>query len=130
LKAGLTVRNLTEPTFSTGTEGRGISLDRQIRAGIAVSVAEGWAVAADLDITSGQGPAGRVRELATGTERRIGRKAFVRGGFQFNTAGRRSPHASAGASYAVMGSVLIDAQVTGGSQDAPKGWGVAARFVY
>jgi hypothetical protein len=130
LKAGVTLRNLTEPSFPTGTENRAISLERQIRAGVAVTVAEGWAVAADLDITRGQGPSGPVREFATGTEGRIGRKAFVRGGLRLSTAGRTSPSASAGASYAVMGSVLIDAQITGGAADASRGWGVAARFVY
>jgi hypothetical protein len=130
LKAGLTVRNVTEPAFPTGSDGRALSLDRQVRAGVAVAVAEGWAVAADLDLTQGRGPDGPVRQFATGTEGRIGRKAFLRGGLRLSTSGSANPAASAGASYAVMGSVLIDAHLTAGADEASRGWGVAARFVY
>jgi hypothetical protein len=129
-KAGVTVRNLTQPGFTTGRGGPELSLDRQARAGIAIAVRDGWAVAADLDLTRGTTPAGRVRDFALGTEGRLGRKAFVRGGLRLNTAAGGGPSVAAGASYAVMGSVLVDAQVTGGSDRSHRGWGVAARFVY
>jgi len=49
---------------------------------------------------------------------------------RLNTAGSRQPVIAGGASYALLGSVLIDAQVTGGSDRAQRGWGLAARFVY
>jgi hypothetical protein len=130
LKAGVTIRNLTQPRFVTERGGPALSLNRQARAGVAVAVREGWAVAADLDLTKGITPAGRVRDFALGTEGRLGRKAFVRGGFRLNTAEGGEPSVAAGASYAVMGSVLVDAQVTGGSDRSHRGWGVAARFVY
>ena len=132
LKVGLTVRNLTEPEFTTAGTGDtdALSLRRQARAGIAINPREGWVVAADLDLSRTSGSLGDVRSFAAGSERRVGRKAFVRGGLRLNTAGPRDPVVAAGASYAVMGSLLLDAQVTGGSDRAARGWGVSARFVY
>jgi len=128
-KAGITVRNLTRPGFPTRTGHAALTLPRQARAGVAMTLLEGWAVAADLDLTRVSGPAGHVRNVAAGTEGRIGRKAFVRGGLRLNTAGSKEPVIAGGASYA-LGSVLIDAQVTGGADRAQRGWGLAARFVY
>lgn len=130
VKAGLTIRNVTEPEFRTGSADGSVSLRRQARAGIAIAVAQGWAVAADMDLTRGSDQTGDRRQFALGTEGRIGRKAFVRTGLHLNTAGPRRAAVAAGASYAVLGSVLIDAQITGGSDRAARGWGVAARFVY
>ena len=131
LKVGLTVRNLSQPEFRTGGDGGGaLSLRRQARAGIAVTPSDGWVVAADLDLTRTRDSLGDERSFAAGSERRLGRKAFVRGGLRLNTAGPRNPAVAAGGSYAVAGSLLLDAQVTGGSDRAQRGWGVAARFVY
>ena len=131
LKVGLTVRNLSQPEFRTGADGSGaLSLRRQARAGIAVTPSDGWVVAADLDLTRTRDSLGDERSFAAGSERRIGRKAFVRGGLRLNTTGPRSPAVAAGGSYAVAGSLLLDAQVTGGSDRAQRGWGVSARFVY
>jgi hypothetical protein len=130
LKAGITIRNLARPEFETGTENSALALPRQARAGVAMTLLAGWAVAADLDLTRGSGPSGAVRNLAAGTEGRIGRKAFVRTGLRVNTVGSRQPVIAGGASYALLGSVLVDAQITGGSDRAQRGWGVAARFVY
>jgi hypothetical protein len=132
LKVGLTVRNLSQPEFKTATTDGSValSLRRQARAGIAVTPSEGWVVGADLDLTRTRGSLGDERSFAAGSERRIGRKAFVRGGLRLNTAGPRNPAVAAGGSYAVAGSLLLDAQVTGGSDRAQRGWGVSARFVY
>lgn len=131
LKVGLTVRNLSQPEFRTGVDGSGVlSLRRQARAGIAVTPSEGWVVAADLDLNRTRDSLGDARCFAAGSERRMGRKAFVRGGLRLNTAGPRNPAVAAGGSYAIAGSLLIDAQVTGGSDRAQRGWGVSARFVY
>ena len=130
LKVGMTVRNLTEPEFRTARETGALSLQRQARAGMAVTIREGWAVAADLDLNSTRDSVGEVRSFAAGSEGRVARKAFIRGGLRVNTAGPRRPVLAAGGSYAVMGSILVDAQVTGGSDRAQRGWGVSARFVY
>lgn len=130
VKAGLTVRNLMQPAFETGGESGKLSLQRQARAGVAIMLVEGWSAAADLDLTRTPAPSGDTRGFSAGTEGRIGRKAFVRGGVRLNTIGARQPALAAGGSYAVMGSVLLDAQVTTGSDRAHRGWGIAARFVY
>ncbi len=130
VRIGLTVRDLTEPQFATSRGGHTLSLRRQARAGVALTVAEGWAVAADLDLTREQTPSGVVRTFAAGTEARIGRKAFVRGGLRVNTLNGRRPALAAGASYSVMGPILVDAHLTAGSDRAHRGWGIAARLVY
>ncbi len=132
LKVGLTVRNLSQPEFRTAGAGgiSALSLRRQARAGIAVALSERWIAAADLDLMRTRDALGDERTFAAGTERRMGRKAFVRGGLRLNTAAARNPALAAGGSYAVTGSLLLDAQVTGGSDRTRRGWGVSARFVY
>ena len=128
-KVGLTVRNLTSPRFDTDA-GDALRLSRQARVGVAVVPVDGWVVDADLDLTRTAALLGRVREFAAGTEGRLGRKAFVRGGFRVNTAGTSQTAVAAGASYMVVGSVLIDAQITRGGDRTERGWGISARFVY
>jgi len=130
LKLGLTLRNLTEPSFTITGTSDSLRLDRQARAGVAVSVAEGWAVASDVDLTK-NGPADNpVRSFAAGTEGRLTHKIFVRSGFRLSTTGKARPSLSAGGGYAVLASLWIDGQATWGSDNADRGWGVAARVVY
>lgn len=129
-KAGLTVRNVTEPGFRTADNSGRLKLERQARAGLSVAPVPGWLVAADLDLTASAGPLGDVRQFAAGTEGRVARKAFVRGGLQVNTKGDRAPAVSLGGSYAATASLLVDAQLTTGSDRAAAGWGVAARIVF
>ncbi len=134
LKAGLTLRNLTEPAFETAGGGSRLRLDRQARAGIAVSPADGWSVAADLDLLDRPGLTGRIRDFAIGAEGRIVPRAFVRAGVRMNTfdtaSTGRIPTAAFGGSYGLTASLLLDGEVTVGSSRAPRGWGVSARFVY
>jgi hypothetical protein len=134
LKAGLTVRNLTEPAFEAPGGGR-LGLERQVRAGVSVLLLEGWTLAADLDLLKSTGPLGfESRDFAVGAEGRLARRLIVRGGTRLDTAGDglggRRASASAGATYAVAASFLVDAQVTAGSEWVARGWGLAARFVY
>jgi hypothetical protein len=134
LRAGVTFRNLTEPDFETAEDGLTLRLERQARAGVALVVIPGWTIAADADLLRTRGPFGNTRDLAFGTEGRVHRRAFVRGGFRFNTLGEgsqwREASVSAGGSYAVRASFLVDAQITTGSQRSARGWGVGGRFVY
>jgi hypothetical protein len=131
LKAGLTVRNLTEPSFRGDLAPAALKLERQARAGVSLRPVANWVVAADVDVLESNGPLGRTRTFATGTEGRILKRAFVRGGFHVNTSsGVSAPTGSVGASFAATAAVFIDAQATGGSDRATRGWGVAARFVY
>jgi hypothetical protein len=95
---------------------------------VSLGLSAGWLVAADLDLTKTAGPGGPVRNFSAGGEARLLRKAFVRGGLRLNTAGCRAPGLSVGGSYAATASLLVDLQVTAGSERAAHGWGVAARF--
>jgi hypothetical protein len=130
IKAGLTVRNVTEPDFETAGGGSVLKLERQARAGIAVMPIAGLLVAADMDLTRTAGPLGAVRNLAAGAEARVARKHYVRGGVRLNTAGERATAVTVGASYAATSALLVETQITAGSARAPRGWGISARFGY
>jgi hypothetical protein len=131
LRAGVTFRNLTEPSFATAGDEE-LGLDRQARAGVALLVTPRWTAAVDVDLTKNRGPFGDVRTLAFGTEGRITSRASARAGLELNTIGDRgrTPLASVGASYAVFGSMLVDAHISTGSDEAFRGWGVAGRVVF
>lgn len=130
-RIGLTVRNITAPEFDTGA-GEELQLERQARAGAAISLLPSWKLASDVDLMVNHGVFGDVRELSIGSEGQVTKRFTARGGFRFNTIGDRghAPAISAGASYAIYGSVQIDAQVTGGSDNAFRGWGLAGRFLF
>jgi F plasmid transfer operon, TraF, protein len=130
LKAGVTLRNATEPSFDTPDGTRSLPLERQARAGVSIHPVGSWIVAADSDLLETNGPYGPFRRLAAGTEGRVYRKATVRGGVSVNTTGDRARSFSAGGSFAATAAVFLDFQYTGGSDRARQGWGVAARFAY
>ena len=130
-RLGLVVRNVTEPRFKTGS-GEGPRLQRQIRAGGSVLLLQSWKLAADLDLTRTEGVFGDRRELAVGTEGQVTRRLGARAGVRLNTVSDRgrAPSVSVGGSFAVLGSLLLDAQVTGGSDKSFTGWGIAGRMVF
>jgi hypothetical protein len=130
-RLGLVVRNVSEPSFETPA-GDELNLDRQVRGGASIFLLQNWILAADLDFTSSPQAFGDVRELAFGTEAQVHRRLAARGGVKVNTAGDRgrSPALSVGGSFALLGSLLIDAQVTSGADTAFRGWGVAGRMVF
>jgi hypothetical protein len=128
---GLSVRNLLHPELKTS--GGAIRLDRRVRAGVSLHAGQDTTVAADLDLTTGTTPKGDWRDAALGLETHPRRNAWVRGGVHWNTSGGRSggaPIGSLGGSYAVYGSVKADAQVSFGSANGDRGWGVGLRFVF
>lgn len=133
-RAGLTLRNVAEPEFETPDGAERLRLERQSRAGVALATAGGVLLAADVDLERVAGPLGDTRDLALGAEARLLTKAFVRGGFRFNTIGGqpdgRRPSGSVGGSYAVFGSLLVDGQLTMGSDAGARGWGLAARVLF
>jgi len=131
VRAGLTLRNLTEPSFEASRDVE-LQLDRQARAGVALLLTPRWTAAVDFDLTHNRGPFGDVRTLALGTEARLTLRASARAGVQLNTAGDRgrTPVASVGASYVAFGSLLVDAHFSTGSDEAFRGWGVAGRVVF
>jgi F plasmid transfer operon, TraF, protein len=134
LRAGLTVRNTTSPEFETPGGEDPLVLDRQTRAGISYLGLEGIILAADIDLERVKGSLGDVRNFAAGFEAQLMRRAAVRTGVRFNTLSDQPGGSAAaftlGGSVATFRSLLVDAQVTMGSDDADRGWGVAARFVY
>jgi F plasmid transfer operon, TraF, protein len=132
LRAGLSVRNVSEPEFQPVGAGAALKLDRQVRAGVAFLPVQNWLMAIDVDLTRQQDPFGETRNFATGLEGRLPQRATLRGGFRVNTVGDSGhrPVYSIGGSYAVFGSTFVDAQITAGSEDGDHGWGVAGRVLF
>ena len=136
-RVGLAVRNVMEPSFDTTEAPDGtppIVLQRRIRGGLALRLAQGITVAADADFTTAVVSFGRWRDAAVGGEAKIAPGAWVRSGVHWNTAGDSAvgaaPIFSVGGSYAVKGSILADAQASVGSRNGDRGWGVGVRFVF
>jgi hypothetical protein len=140
-RIGLAVRNLFQPEFAVANGGVPLRLDRRIRAGVSLSVRENTTVAADVDLTTGTATIGPWRDAAVGVETHPSAKAWLRGGVHWNTAGLRdtaasagqsgaAPVASAGLSYAVWRSAMADAQVSLGSKNGDRGWGVGLRLAF
>jgi len=122
---GLTVHNLVAPTLGD------VRLERRVRAGIALHLRQDLTAAADVEFTKAASPAGEWRDAAIGLESHPLRRAWVRGGVHWNTAGPSAvPVGTAGASYAIVGSLRADAQGSFGSKDGDRGWGVGLSFVY
>lgn len=130
LKAGLTLRNASAPTFARGGGAAPLRLARQARAGVSVAPLAGWVVAADTDLAGVGDGSGRPRRAAVGSEGRLHSRLTVRGGVSAALSGNRAAGLSAGASVAATRSLLIDGMVTGGGDGAPRGWGLAARVGY
>jgi hypothetical protein len=136
-RIGVSVRNVTEPTFGEGADA--LALKRQARAGFALStgprgVIGTGAVAVDADLTTTVTAAGEQRWVAVGgeiwtTQRVLG----LRGGVSRNLVGSEETSLSGGASVAFrrQRSVIsyVDGQVTGGSE-APRSWSVGLRVTF
>ena len=135
-KAGLTVRNLREPTFEAAGSAGELTLERQARAGVSYAITPDWVAAADLDLLRTRDVFGDRRDIAVGVEGRLANRVRVRSGAALNTvdaagdngASRRA--FSVGGSYAAKASVYIDGHFTTGNERAGRQWSIAARFVY
>jgi hypothetical protein len=130
-RLGLTVRNVRAVAFGTG--GDLVRLDRQVRGGASLLLTPDLKVAADADFTKTTTPKGRWRDAALGVEDTLSSKVWIRGGVHWNTASGgpgAAPIATMGASYAVRGSLMADAQASVGSAAGQRGWGVGLRFVF
>jgi hypothetical protein len=125
---GLSIRNLLQPEFKA--PGGVVRLDRRVRAGVSIHAGQETTVAADLDLTTATTPRGDWRDAAIGLETHPARNAWVRGGVHWNTSGNAAPVASIGASYAIYGAITADAQVSFGSAQGDRGWGIGLRFVF
>ena len=136
LKAGVTVRNLREPGF-TSTDGRVITLDRQARAGVSYALLAGLTLASDFDLLESTDAFGERRDAAFGVEARLAQRAWVRSGYRLNTAGadgldegRDRRALTFGGTFAATASVMVDGLVISGGDHSGRGWGISARFVY
>ena len=133
-RLGLTVRNVNEPEFGGGEDA--FLLARHARVGAAFSsgtrgVIGSATLAVDADLTKTTTALGDERHLAFGAEawgptRKIG----VRGGVSANTIGSRRTSLSGGASAALKSGMYVDGEVTGGTDEGRRGWGVALRVTF
>ena len=131
-RIGLAVHNLIEPSFETGT-GVDLTLERRFRGGISLNTGRKSTVSADFDFntTVDVVTGGPWREVAIGAELQPTRKAWLRGGVNWNAAGdSATPAGTIGGSYAVYGSTLADAYASFGADDRTHGWGIGLRFVF
>ena len=135
VRLGLSARNLAAPAF-TGVDGVTWTLDRRVRAGVAVVAdadragRQSWVVAADADLTRDDQVAGTWRGIGAGVERWIaGRRVAVRGGVEASTAGAARPAATGGVSVAVPGGLFLDVAGVAGAQRR-RGWGLSAHVMF
>jgi hypothetical protein len=131
LRAGLTLRNATSPTFDAAGGGDPVRLERQARAGVSLTSPLGFVVALDADLNAVRGRLGRCRYAAAATAVHVSPRPYGRARVRVNALGDEpgghAPGLSVGASYAALTSLWLDAQATVGSEAAGRGWGVAAR---
>ena len=131
---GLTVRDLAEPAFGSGD--RAFTLGRHARAGFALSSGRrgvvGLAtVAVDADLMTTRSVDGEERMLAAGVEAWTPRRTFgIRGGLSKNTVGTEAWQQSGGVSVLVRSGTYADAYLSGGSDEARHGWGIALRVTF
>jgi hypothetical protein len=123
-KIGVVAHNLTAPSLD------GARLDRQFRAGMSVNARPNLLVAADIDLTSTRVRGEDRQDAAVGVEAHPQARVWVRGGVHWNVKETAAPIGTAGASVAVYGSIRADGQVSFGSPDGDRGWGVGLSFVY
>lgn len=137
-RIGLVVKNIRKPSFDTG--GGPLELKRQARAGAALigrtnGLVNEMALAFDADLTRVATRAGEERHVAGGLEvLTFGKKLGLRAGAAANTVGERRPSYSGGASVILAAggyvATYIDGHVTGGSDEARKGWGIGLRLTF
>lgn len=134
VRAGLTVRNATEPGFDAAPlRGRvtTLTLQRQVRAGVAWQATGETMLSADVDLTRTDTELGERRHVAVGGERWFARRRLgVRAGLRVNTLDDADPVASAGVSVGVTPSVFIDSFVARGARRADRAWGLGGRLTF
>jgi hypothetical protein len=124
-RIGVTVHNVTAPMLGN------LRLDRQVRAGASVHLHDAVTVAADAEFLTIPSRVGGWRDAAVGIEAHPHPKAWIRGGLHWNTAGSSAaPVGSIGGSLAVYGQIRADGQVSFGSANGDRGWGVGFSVIY
>lgn len=127
VRVGVVGRHLAAPAFETPA-GRTLSLDRHVRAGVAVTPTDRMTFAFDADLLRTDSPAGERRMVAAGGETWwLDRRLALRAGLRANTLNEARPAGAAGISVALFGGFWVEAQVTRGGDDADRSWGLSAR---
>jgi urease beta subunit len=124
---GVAVHNVFAPSLGD------VRLDRRVRAGVAIHVRQDLTAAGDVEFTKTASPTGKWRDAALGLEAHPVRRAWLRGGVHWNTAAGdagAAPVGSVGGSLTVYGGLRADAQVSFGSKEGDRGWGLGLSFVY
>ena len=133
-RIGLMVRNVGESEFGSGADA--FTLGRHARVGAAVSsgtrgIIGGATAAVDADLTKTTTVFGEERRVAAGGELWTSARTFgFRGGVGVNTIGERRTSLSGGLSAAVKKGMYADGEITGGTDQGRKGWGVALRVTF
>jgi hypothetical protein len=131
-RVGLLARHLAAPSFGSGTSVLG--MDRHARVGMAFDAAaiDGppLVIAADIDLTEGEGPDPR-RDVALGLERWVhGGRLGVRTGVRASTTGPARPAAAVGASVLVKSSLFLEFSGTASRDSRARGWGATVRLSF
>lgn len=133
-RIGVMVRNVKQPEFGSGADA--FTLSRSARVGAAVSTGRrgviGSATAAvDADLTTSTTVLGDERRISGGGEIWTTSRTFgLRGGVGVNTIGDRRTSLSGGGSVALKRGMYADGELTGGTDQGRKGWGVALRVTF
>jgi hypothetical protein len=133
-RIGVMVRNVTQTEFGNGSDA--FTLKRQARAGAALSsgsrgVIGSATLAIDADLTSTTSALGDERRLAAGGEIWTSARTFgLRGGASVNTMGARRTAVSGGLSAALKKGMYADGELTGGTDQGRRGWGVGLRVTF
>ena len=138
MRLGLVVKNVRKPTFATA-DGP-LQLDRYARAGVALRAQSSrfvndLALALDADLMKITTIAGDERRVAGGLEVwTFSRALSVRLGASTNTIDEPRSAIAGGASVVLLSGAYLksylDAQVTRGSDEARRGWGIALRLTF
>lgn len=134
VRAGVTARNLTTPSFELDDSGRRVQIDRHVRVG--AGWGSGWPgtsrviVGVDADATRRRAVDGDRRDVAVGAEAWWARQRLgIRGGVRSSTLGERRSSASSGLSVGIANGIFVEAQAAIGAADQ-RSWSVGARIMF
>ncbi len=134
MRLGVTVRDVRQPTFGTGSSA--YTLDRRARVGAAaISQARGpfdrLVFAVDADLATATIAGREERDVAAGVEAWwLGRRVGVRGGAGANTAAGGGSFGAFGVSVVPYPRVNLDAGVTRGVDSTRDQWSLGLRLTF
>lgn len=138
VRAGLVARNLREPEFEVAGQSDPLTLERQVRVGVAyvprsapTGVNGPFSVAFDADLTTIGTPDGETRRAAVGSEQWWKRWLATRFGVQWSTLPGAAERAfSGGLTVRLPHSLYAEGHVTKGDDSRESGWGVGLRVAF